>query len=67
MDPSHKGSQEGMAKDAVLHHIGASGVDYQGLVCAVATSNRKTSHEDMHDAVLQAQRDDQSRLVSPNR
>jgi hypothetical protein len=67
MDPSHKGSQEGMAKDEVLHHVGLSGVDYQGLACTVAVANRKTSHEDRHGIVLQDQRDYRSKLVIPNR
>jgi hypothetical protein len=53
-----------MVEDAILHHQGGSRVDYQGLACAVEAANRKTNHEDRHDAVLQAQRDDQSRIVN---
>jgi hypothetical protein len=46
---------------------GGSGLDHQRLACAVAVTSRKTRNEDRHNAVLQAQRYDQSRLISPNR
>jgi hypothetical protein len=52
MDPSHQGSQEGVAKYEVLCRERGSGLDHQRLACAVVTTNSKTNHEDKNDTVL---------------
>ena len=52
MDPSHQGSQEGVAKYEVLCHERGSGLDHQRLACAVVTTSIKTNHEDKNDTVL---------------
>jgi hypothetical protein len=52
MDPSHQGSQEGVAKYEVLFHKRGSGLDHQRLACAMVTTSSKTNHEDKNDTVL---------------
>ena len=66
MDPSHQGSQEGVAKYEVLCHERGSGLDHQRLACTVVVKNRKINHEDRHSVVLQAQIYDESILVNMN-
>jgi hypothetical protein len=54
VDPGHKGSKEGMARNAVLHHQGKDGMDSQTLAYVVVAASIKTINKASQSVILQA-------------